>query len=56
MIATDVNDADAQQITKELRVPFSRGSFAALDVTESTARGRIARARTHVIDYMKEWR
>ena len=29
---------------------------AALDVTESTARGRIARARTHVIDYMKEWR
>ncbi|MFN3339790.1 MAG: RNA polymerase sigma factor, partial [Dietzia sp.] len=28
----------------------------ALDITESTARGRIARARTHVIDHMKEWR
>lgn len=28
----------------------------ALDVTESTARGRISRARTHVIDRMKEWR
>lgn len=29
---------------------------SALDITESTARGRIARARTHVIDHMKEWR
>jgi len=28
----------------------------ALDITESTARGRIARARAHVIDRMKEWR
>lgn len=28
----------------------------ALDITQSTARGRIARARTHVIDQMKEWR
>ncbi|WP_314035581.1 RNA polymerase sigma factor [Dietzia sp. CH92] len=28
----------------------------ALDITESTARGRISRARTHVIDRMKEWR
>lgn len=28
----------------------------ALDITESTARGRISRARTHVIDHMKEWR
>lgn len=28
----------------------------ALGVTEATARGRIARARTHVIDHMKEWR
>lgn len=34
VIATDINDADAQQITKELRVPFSRGSFATLDVTD----------------------
>ncbi|AWH96370.1 MAG: RNA polymerase sigma factor [Dietzia sp.] len=29
---------------------------SALDITESTARGRLARARTHVIEYMKEWR
>lgn len=28
----------------------------ALDITESTARGRISRARAHVIDRMKEWR
>lgn len=28
----------------------------ALGVTEATARGRIARARTHVIDHMKDWR
>ena len=28
----------------------------ALDITEATARGRIARARRHVIDLMKEWR
>ena len=28
----------------------------ALDITESTARGRISRARTHVIDRMKDWR
>lgn len=28
----------------------------ALDITEATARGRIARARTHVIEEMKEWR
>lgn len=28
----------------------------ALDITEATARGRISRARTHVIERMKEWR
>lgn len=33
-----------------------RDVATALGITESTARGRIARARTHVIDQMKEWR
>lgn len=28
----------------------------ALDISVPTARGRIARARTHVIDHMKDWR
>ena len=56
VLATMDPDLRACWTLREIDGMSYRQIAAALDVTESTARGRIARARTHVIDYMKEWR
>ena len=56
VLATMDPDLRACWTLREIDGMSYRQVAAALDVTESTARGRIARARTHVIDYMKEWR
>lgn len=56
VLATMDPDLRAYWTLREIDGMSYRQVAAALDVTESTARGRIARARTHVIDYMKEWR
>jgi RNA polymerase sigma-70 factor (ECF subfamily) len=56
VLATMDPDLRACWTLREIDDMSYRQVAAALDVTESTARGRIARARTHVIDYMKEWR
>lgn len=56
VLATMDPDLRACWALREIDGMSYRQIAAALDVTESTARGRIARARTHVIDYMKEWR
>lgn len=56
VLATMDPDLRACWTLREIDGMSYRQIAAALDVTESTARGRIARARTLVIDYMKEWR
>lgn len=56
VLATMDPDLRACWTLREIDGMSYRQIAAALDVTESTARGRIARARTHVIDDMKEWR
>lgn len=56
VLATMEPDLRACWTLREIDGMSYRHIAATLDVTETTARGRIARARRHVIDYMKEWR
>jgi RNA polymerase sigma-70 factor (ECF subfamily) len=56
VLATMEPDLRSCWTLREIDGMSYREVAAALDVTESTARGRLARARTHVIEYMKEWR
>lgn len=56
VLATMEPDLRSCWALREIDGMSYREVASALDITESTARGRISRARTHVIDQMKEWR
>lgn len=56
VLATMEPDLRSCWTLREIEGLSYREIVVALDITEATARGRLARARTHVIEYMKEWR
>lgn len=56
VLATMEPDLRSCWTLREIDGMSYREVACALDINEATARGRISRARTHVIDQMKEWR